>query len=176
MPIQMNPGLAKRLGEAGLGFQRGRDFWLVVRGPATNGRPTDYDVSGPFVSQPEADAAFVAQAATLPPGHGVERFGPFNLPDPLGPNRPKVRRVLVEFDGTDAPFELLDTNPPGQNHVDDYDMVCWSYEAVEKFMVPYYAGLQGVEYTQGKLAQYVQRAQAGTSVLGIHSAPTTWKP
>lgn len=175
MPIQMNPGLAKRLGEAGLGYQRGRDFWLVIRGPATNGRPTDYEVSGPFLNQPDADAAFVVQSAGLPPGHGVERFGPFNLPDPLGPNRPKVKRVLVEFAGAESPFELLDSNPPGQNHVDDYDMVCWSYEAVEKFMVPYYAGLQGVEFTQGKLAEFVQKAQSGASVVTTHLIPTVWK-
>jgi hypothetical protein len=123
--------LVRRLAAAADGFRDGREIFFTARfEPEKNG---DFNLDGPFVRE---------QLDTLrvPPGFGI--FGPYMTPecdDDIG--RTPIKTITIELhDGQKWSFE-------GKR----FDALFWSISALEKFAIPHYTNVHGVEKARAML-------------------------
>jgi hypothetical protein len=160
--------LACALGEAAAGFTglpefAGQELWFVVSyDPVFNPLEgqNDYAIT-PYTSQQDAE-----QNATEP---GLAVFGPFSTA-PVegfnvgGDNSFNVANVYLT---TQPPLPFLPSPaPPGVSielSAGGVDAVFFSLPALEKFAVPYYAGIYGPEFAQTMLDAF-SNAKVGLMV------------
>jgi len=128
--------LSRRLAAAADGFRDGREIFFTARfEPENNG---DFDLDGPFTRD---------QVATLrvPPGFGI--FGPYQTDecdDDL--SRTPIKTITIELhDGKKWSFEGT-----------RFDALFWSVSALEKFAIPHYTTVHGVEKARGILKGFVE--------------------
>lgn len=147
--------LLRRLGEAAYGYQTGEEVWIVA-----NWTP------------PHALKVFDSRAGATAFREGREDaaelgvFGPYVTPrDPETDPKLGVREVVS--------IAITVRLPGGEQESrtfrgDEYDALFWSVSAVDKFMVPYYVGVEGLE-VGGK----VRRALAEPNTLVLAHLPDT---
>lgn len=127
-PRAISAGLGRRLAAAADGHRDGREIFFQARFEAD--AEGNYGVTGPLTREEAAQAV-------VPEGYGI--FGPF-LTEPCTDDisRTPIRRVTLELENGDAvTFEGT-----------RYDALFWSSSALEKFVVPYYAVVGGIERAQ----------------------------
>ncbi|HEU0015464.1 MAG TPA: hypothetical protein VFQ45_17370 [Longimicrobium sp.] len=133
-------------------------FYVVARydpDPSTTSRP--FNVQRPVETYADAEA-LVQDLAKREPGVEYGIFGPFQSEDPERPtSQATVARLEVTTEGGSgphAPFTI-------QGH--EYDALFYSLQAVEKFVVPYYAAEYGAEFA---LQVRLRFQQAPLALLG----------
>jgi hypothetical protein len=124
-PRSISAALARRLAAAADGHRDGQEIYFQARfEPGADG---DFDVTGPFSRE---------QAEQQAPPEGFGIFGPYRTDECEDDiSRTPVKRVTMELtNGEVLTFE-------GSR----YDALFWSSSALEKFVVPYYAMIAGVD-------------------------------
>ena len=166
--------LAKRLGEAADGYRTGQPVWFA----AAMAYP--HDIKGAF---PSLEAVRAAVRDSLP-GYGV--FGPYVTPldfdratvlvglkhfrptiyaqDSLQPWMPdiplpldSIDRITLTVHPTTRAAYTLDFDPK------EVDALFFTLAAADKFVMPYYTGVLGVDYAarmRARLRDYIRRAPA----------------
>lgn len=142
----VSAALARRLAEAADGFRSGKPVYLV----ADRGDPARVQA---FEGEGAREAAERARREWEARGDGARPgvFGPYlTEPDPTPGGRagPEVLEVTVRVrlpDGTTR-TETLDGA--------EVDALFWTRSAVEKFVLPYYAGAQGLERAARVAAEF----------------------
>lgn len=148
----LSASLLKRLAEAADGFRDGREIWCV----AATKFPHELEV---FFSEVEADALCKVRTKT----HSV--FGPFKTGSETA--RLAVRPEIIEISVT-----IKEGGKTKQVKVDPKEVDClfWSESAVDKFVIPYYARLYGVEHA----AKMRKTFAAERKALSGHDRKTRW--
>jgi hypothetical protein len=166
----MPPQLLKRLAEAALGpFRDKEQFWVCRFEP--DNKTHSYDIDGPFTKE-QAEDKLKEVTATVGKGFGV--FGPYQrapgdpvrifLQDP--PAEILEIKIKVKIKENDKEImKELDINPK------DFDALFWGPPAVEKFVLPYYAAVSGLDYAIKVRTDYLE----GKAYLMAHSGDTEGK-
>lgn len=163
--------LMKRLAEAASGFRNREDFWLVCRYlPVEGKRPYDFRF---FPDQASAEQKRDdLNGGAVPPVYGA--FGPFTA---TGDPEPEygVKKVTMEITPASGPTRTVDLGEElkknnAWNGVGDLpcDTVVWSLSALEKFVLPYYTYVEGIEGAERVRAEFL----ANGSFMVVH-LPTT---
>src|SRR2546429_6918348 len=119
--------LLRRLAEAADGYRTGKAIYVVasVRAP--------YDVRGVF----ETDSLATIEARKG--GASYRVFGPYVTPrDDFRAAPAEILDITVKVQTAKGPVSVT-VNPK------EYDAMFWSLGAVDKFLVPYYAGVSGLD-------------------------------
>jgi hypothetical protein len=147
---ELTPALLRRLGEAAAGFpDEKRRWWTLRLNPADgNFDPNEHDSE-------DLATSFINGKS----GYGV--IGPVVAPfGPGGIVQTHVTRVTIDFD--QGPSLTLDGK--------DYDAVFWGWPAVEKFVIPYYVSVSGIDYGKKIVA-----AAAEGDMLLAHAPDTEYR-
>lgn len=148
--------LLRRLAEAADGYRTGKAVYVVasMRAP--------YDVRGVF----EADSAATIEARKAGPSYRV--FGPYVTPrDEFKVAPAQILDITVRVQTAKGPVTMT-VDPK------EYDAMFWSLGAVDKFLVPYYAGVSGPERAVQVHQDYL--ANAATSPIVFHILHTMLYP
>ena len=140
--------LLRRLAEAADGYRTGKAVYVVasVRAP--------YTVRGVF----EADSQATIEARKAGPSYSV--FGPYVTPrDEFKEAPAEILDITVKIQTAKGPVSVT-VNPK------EYDAMFWSVAAVDKFLVPYYAGVAGANRAVQVRAGYL--ANVATSPILLH--------
>ena len=141
--------LLRRLAEAADGYRTGKAIYVVtsVRAP--------YDVRGVF----ETDSLATIEARKG--GASYRVFGPYVTPrDDFRAAPAEILDITVKVQTAKGPVSVT-VNPK------EYDAMFWSLGAVDKFLVPYYAGVSGLDRAVQVRASYVTNAATSPIVLHI---------
>lgn len=153
----ISAALARRLAEAADGFRSGKPVYLVA----------DYDAPARVLSFEGEGAEAAAEKAKREAAGGARLgvFGPFLTEPDAGPGgaaRPEVLDVTVRVrlaDGTTRTETIAGS---------EADALFWTRAAVDKFVVPYYAGALGLEH-----AGEVSAGYDGEGVYALAHLPDT---
>lgn len=152
--------VAKRLAAAADGFRHGRPMYFVsgFRDPAGLQR---------FEGEEGRVAAEQARLEREAKGGGEKYgvFGPFVTGSGHGPAVPAAAEVLDVTVRMKLPDGSMRTQVLGGG---EYDALFWTRSAVDKFVVPYYAGALGLQY-----ATRVSEEFAGRDVYMLAHLPDT---
>ena len=148
----LSASLLKRLAETADGFRDGREIWCV----AATKFPHDLEV---FFSEAEADTFCKVRART----HSV--FGPFKTGS-------ETARLGVGAEIIEIVVTIKEDGKTKQVKVDPKEIDClfWSESAVDKFIVPYYARLYGVEHAARMRKTFIAEGNR----LSGHDRQTRW--
>lgn len=163
--------MLKRLGEAVDGYRTGHAYWVVMR------RTPPHHVRGVFRSADSASAALRSAGA------GYATFGPYVAPTDPGnelvlysiapcPGRhrwdsecPEETRRYARVNVRDVDSVVVSIHwrrggePDVQRHTFNpygVDALFFTLAAIDKFVVPYYERLYGVEYAAGIRQRYLR--------------------
>jgi len=127
--------LIRRLAAAADGHRDGREIYFMARFEAED--DGDFDVNGPYTHD---------QLNTLrvPQGFGI--FGPYQTEACIDDiSRTPVKKITIELHNGHT-FSFEGTR---------FDALFWSVSALEKFAIPHYTTIRGVEKAQHILRQFV---------------------
>lgn len=138
--------LVIRMGEAADGYRDGIERWFVV----SYAPPHDLRV---FLDRGEAEAArdgLQQEMDAAGAGEVCEVFGPFATePDP-GPFGPKAGVASIAVTVRRGDEEVVVPIDPRK-----YDSIFWSLSAVDKFAIPYYVGMSGLDFATSVREKFV---------------------
>lgn len=157
-----------RLAGAVDGYRDGRIFWLAGRNkPDTKGSLGTMRILFSHTKPSDDD---------LNSDKGEERwFGPYqNASDPGDISRGRVKQVIVKTCDCEAsPCDCgTDISLPGN----EYDAVFWTSSALEKFAVPHYVTIQGIEAAKDVMDAF--RTGCGTNPppdVVVHAPNTEYR-
>jgi hypothetical protein len=163
----MPPQLLKRLAEAALGpHGPGEQFWVCRFEP--DERTHKYDLEGPFPTRELADAKLAKVTEATGGRFGV--FGPYRrtIRDSVRVAMQNAVAEILEITvrvRIDQAVKVVDIPPK------EFDALFWGSPAVEKFVLPYYAGASGLDYAIKVRDDY----RNGKAYLLAHSGDTEEK-
>jgi hypothetical protein len=130
--------LLSRLAEAADGIRNGQDIWFVAR-PAPDAL-TRHDIQGFFETQKDAEDLLLRRNTDGEASYRI--FGPFNTSDPDYHPNETVEKVVIHLKRRNAPEDAgtREVVVPG----DQYDALFWSMSSVDKFVIPYYVGVDDI--------------------------------
>jgi len=128
--------LVRRLAAAAEGFRDGREIFFMARFEAEP--DGDFDLDGPY-TRDQLDTLRVPQ------GFGI--FGPYQTADCSDDiSRTPVKKITIELHGGET-FSFEGTR---------FDALFWSVSALEKFAIPHYTSVRGVDKAQHILRRFVE--------------------
>lgn len=142
--------LITRLAEAADGIRNGKEIYFVAQ--LKPDPETGHDVIGHF-SNPD-DALKHPKAKVALESGGYLIFGPFETKDDEDYEPKNIEKVVIYPCGKE-PITL---------EGDKFDCVFWSLSAVDKFVMPYYTSLGGLERAKRVRKDFIKT----TSIAGIH--------
>jgi hypothetical protein len=128
--------LVRRLAAAAEGFRDGREIFFMARFQAED--DGDFDLDGPY-TRDQLDTLRV------PAGFGI--FGPYQTDACVDDiSRTPVKKITIELHGGET-FSFEGTR---------FDALFWSVSALEKFAIPHYTSVRGVDKAQHILRRFVE--------------------
>jgi hypothetical protein len=128
--------LIRRLAAAADGHRDGREIFFMARFEAED--DGDFDLDGPF-TRDQLDKLRV------PEGFGI--FGPYQTDACVDDiSRTPVKKITIELHGGET-FSFEGTR---------FDALFWSVSALEKFAIPHYTNVRGVDKAQHILRRFVE--------------------
>jgi hypothetical protein len=149
---QVSASLLRRLAEVADAYRTGRPVFIVASTKAPHDIKDVYE---------DAGAATKAAAAA---GPSYQRFGPYITPRDRFKGKPaEVLAITVKLrTGSDTVSVTVDPRK--------YDALVWTLPALDKFLVPYYARIYGLDRARELREEYLRNAS--TSPLDGHMLKT----